>query len=111
MQDIAFTPDRLFSIGTGYRRAKALLSAIELGLFTVLAGQPVVAADLERMLGIHTRAARDFFDALVALGLLQRGDDGRSALGRRAAALTVSVVESGALVSRLITNHFPFAFG
>ncbi len=79
MQDIAITPDQLFSIGTGYRRAKALLSAIELDLFTVLAGQPVVAADLGRMLGIHTRAARDFFDALVALGLLQRGDDGRYA--------------------------------
>jgi hypothetical protein len=32
-----------------------------------------------------------------------------AALGWRAAALTVSVVESGALVSGLITNHFPFA--
>ena len=32
-----------------------------------------------------------------------------AALGRRAAALTVSIVKSGGSVSRLITNHFPFA--
>jgi hypothetical protein len=32
-----------------------------------------------------------------------------AALGRRAAALIVSIVKSGALVSGLITNHFPFA--
>src|SRR6266513_5297245 len=79
MPDIAVTPDRLLSIGSGYRRAKALLSAIELGLFTVLAEQPHTAEDLRRRLGLHTRAARDFFDALVALGLLDRSTDGRYA--------------------------------
>jgi O-methyltransferase domain/Dimerisation domain len=79
MLDIAVTPDRLFSIGSGYRRAKTLLSAIELDVFTVLAGNPQTAAILAPRLGLHTRAARDFFDALVALGLLERGDDGRYA--------------------------------
>jgi hypothetical protein len=79
MQHTEITPDRLFSLGTGYRRAKALLGAIELDVFTVLDGQPRGAADLGRMVGIHSRAAPDFFDALVALGLLQRDDDGRYA--------------------------------
>ena len=79
MLDSAITPDRLFSIGTGYRRAKTLLSAIELDVFTVLAGNPQTAADLAPRLGVHSRAAHDFFDALVALRLLERGGDGRYA--------------------------------
>ena len=79
MQHSHITPDRLFSLGTGYRCAKVLLSAVELDVFTVLDGQPRVAADLARMLGIDSRSACDFFDALVALGLLQRDDDGRYA--------------------------------
>jgi hypothetical protein len=79
MQHSHITPDRLFSLGTGYRCAKVLLCAVELDVFTALDGQPRDAADLARMLGIHNRSARDFFDALVALGLLQRDTDGRYA--------------------------------
>jgi hypothetical protein len=76
MTEVAVVPDRLFSIGSGYRRAKVLLSAVELDLFTLLARQPCTAEELAQRLGLHTRAARDFFDALVALALLQRDDDG-----------------------------------
>src|SRR5882757_4652458 len=76
MQTLAVAPDRLFSIGSGYRRAKVLLSAIELDLFTVLATQPRTADDLACELGLHARSARDFFDALVALDLLERDEDG-----------------------------------
>jgi hypothetical protein len=76
MQDVAVTPDRLLSIGSGYRCAKVLLTAIELDLFTLLAREPCTAEDLARRLGLHTRAARDYFDALVALGLLERNDHG-----------------------------------
>jgi len=35
--------------------------------------------ELRRALGLHERSARDFFDALVALGMLQRLADGRYA--------------------------------
>jgi hypothetical protein len=45
MLDGAITPDRLFSIGSGYRRAKTLLSAVELHVFTVLAGNPQTAVE------------------------------------------------------------------
>ena len=79
MQHSHITPDRLFSLGTAYRCAKVLLCAIELDVFTALDGWPRMAADLARMLGIHNRSACDFFDALVALGLLQRDTDGRYA--------------------------------
>jgi hypothetical protein len=51
-----------------------ILSAVELGLFAVLAAGPLNAEHLRERLGLHPRAARDFFDTLVALGLLERTD-------------------------------------
>jgi hypothetical protein len=69
-------PDRLVELGTAYRRAKVLLTAIELDLFTILAERPLSEDALARALGLHSRGARDFFDALVALGLLARDRDG-----------------------------------
>lgn len=77
MQDATIAPDRLISIGSAYRKAKLLLSAIELDVFTILAERPLDADTLIRRLGLHSRAARDFLDALVALALLERSDDGR----------------------------------
>jgi hypothetical protein len=71
------TPDRLVDIACGYRAAKVLLSAVEFDLFTVLAERPLDAEALTKSLNLHPRGALDFFDALVALGLLDRGNDGR----------------------------------
>jgi SAM-dependent methyltransferase len=59
-------------LGTGFLGSKSLLSAIELGLFTELARGPRDAETLRLQLGLHARSARDFFDALVALGMLKR---------------------------------------
>jgi hypothetical protein len=73
----AITADRLLDMGTGYRRAKVLLSAIELDVFTAVADQPLDAEALARSIGVQDRGARDFFDALVALGLLERDADNR----------------------------------
>jgi hypothetical protein len=69
--------DRLFEIGSAYRQAKVLLSAVELGVFSELAEGPLEARDLANRVQVHSRAARDFFDALVAMGLLTRDDNGR----------------------------------
>jgi predicted O-methyltransferase YrrM len=41
-------------------------------VFTELAKHPQDLASLQARLGLHPRAARDFFDALVALGFLKR---------------------------------------
>jgi hypothetical protein len=68
------TPAHIFKIGFGFWEAKALLSAVELGLFTELAKDPADAKTLSQKLGLHERAARDFLDALVALKLLNRQD-------------------------------------
>lgn len=72
--EIAVTPDRLMQLGLGFWGSKTLLSAIELGVFTELAGGPLNAEQLGKQLGLHERSARDFFDALVALGMLERED-------------------------------------
>src|SRR3954464_12779853 len=71
----AASPERILQTGLGFWASKTLLSAVELELFTKLAGAPSSAEQLRMRLGLHARSARDFFDALVALGFLQRNGD------------------------------------
>jgi hypothetical protein len=61
-------------LGTAFWGSKTLLSAVELGVFTRLADGPLDGDILRQQLGLHSRSAQDFFDALVALGLLERHD-------------------------------------
>jgi SAM-dependent methyltransferase len=67
-----FTPAKIMQLGTGFWGSKTLLSAIELGLFTELAKGRLDATALTKRLQLHPRSAQDFFDALVALGMLKR---------------------------------------
>lgn len=66
------TPESIMQLGLGFWGSKTLLSAIELGLFTELAKSPLSAEELTARFELHSRSARDFFDALVALGMLER---------------------------------------
>ena len=66
------TPDAIMQLGFGYWGSKALLSAVELGLFTELARGPLALDEIRQRLRLHERSARDFLDALVALGMLKR---------------------------------------
>jgi hypothetical protein len=68
----AVTPADIFKVGFGFWASKALLSAVELGLFTELAKGPADLVTLSRALGLNGRSARDFLDALVALKMLDR---------------------------------------
>ena len=61
-------------VGLGFWASKTLLTAIELEVFTELARHALPLPELQGRLGLHARAARDFFDALVALGFLKRTD-------------------------------------
>jgi hypothetical protein len=72
------SPEKILQTGLAFWPAKTLLSAIELGVFTELAGGAETLEGLRTRLGLHPRAARDFFDTLVALGFLSR-QDGRYA--------------------------------
>ena len=73
-------PSHTMQVGMGFFASKALLSAVELGLFTELAKQPMTALEIARKLGLHPRAVPDFPDALVALKFLQRTGDGPDGL-------------------------------
>jgi len=68
------SPDRILQTGLAFWASKTLLSAVEIGLFTELAKQPGDLESLRDRLGLHPRSARDFLDALVALGFLERVD-------------------------------------
>lgn len=68
------TPDRILQTGMAFWASKTLLSAVEIGLFTELAAGPLGADELGARLDLHERSRRDFLDALVALGFLQRTD-------------------------------------
>src|SRR5688572_4408487 len=69
------TPERIFSLGFCFWGSKTLLSAVEIGLFTELAKGSRDFETLAERLMLHPRSARDFLDALVALGMLERDHD------------------------------------
>src|SRR3979411_1846053 len=74
------TPEPILQLGLAFWGSKALLSAVELGVFTHLADGPCDARSLALELKLHPRGVRDFLDALVSLGMLPRaGDDYRNA--------------------------------
>src|SRR6266853_2990691 len=72
--DAAVSPEHIMQVGLGFWGSKTLLSAVEMELFTELAKHPEDLAALQGRLGLHPRGARDFLDALVALGFLERND-------------------------------------
>ena len=69
------TPERIMQLGFGFWGSKALLSALELDVFTVLGKGPLCADLLASRLDLHARSAQDFLDTLVALRLLERRGD------------------------------------
>jgi len=72
-------PDRIVSTAYSFRQSKVLFVAAELDVFGILAVGPLDLETLKARSGVHPRGARDFFDALVALGLLDRDSKGRYA--------------------------------
>jgi DNA-binding Lrp family transcriptional regulator len=66
------SPDHILQTGLAFWASKTLLSAVEMGVFTELADGPQEFTSLAGRLGLHERSARDFLDALVALGFLKR---------------------------------------
>ena len=66
------TPERIMQLGLGFWGSKTLLSAVEIGLFTELAKGSLGFETLAERLMLHPRSARDFLDALVSLGMLER---------------------------------------
>ena len=68
------SPDHILQTGLAFWASKTLLSAVEMEVFTELAKGPESLNALTGRLGLHPRSSRDFLDALVALGFLERED-------------------------------------
>ncbi len=69
------SPERILQTGLAFWASKTLLSAIEIDLFTKLADAAQPFDVISSLVGLHPRSARDFLDALVALGFLERTGD------------------------------------
>jgi hypothetical protein len=69
------TPDAILQLGMAFWGSKALLSAVELGVFTSLADGPRTAEQLIAELELQRRGTIDWLDALVSLGMLERNGD------------------------------------
>src|SRR5713101_2307673 len=72
-------PSHIMQVGMGFWASKALLSAVELELFTALGKRAMTAKEIAQALALHPRAVPDFPDALVALHLLAREGNGPGA--------------------------------
>lgn len=67
---------RIMEVGFGFWPSKVLLTAVELEVFTKLGSGSMTGEELGRALGLHPRGIWDFFDALTALGFLDREGSG-----------------------------------
>jgi hypothetical protein len=68
----ASTPAGIFRLGNMFCDAKALLTAVELDLFTILHNKPATQEQICQRLALHGRGLSDFLNLLVALGFLHR---------------------------------------
>jgi len=73
-------PQHIFQIGLGFMGSRALLSAVELELFTVLGSHRLTAAQIGDRLALHPRGLYDFLDLLLSMQLLERDGDGHEAV-------------------------------
>src|SRR5262249_2327513 len=87
----------------GFWSSKVLLTAVELDVFTKLADTPLTGEQLGNLVGLHPRGIWDFFDALVAMGVLDREGDGKEARYRNTeAAATYLNKSSGRYVGGIL---------
>jgi hypothetical protein len=78
-------PQRILELGMAFWSSRVVLTAVEFGVFTELAGGPRSAQSLMDRFGWHPRAAGPFLDALVGMGLLRRDRAGLYSNSRQAA--------------------------
>jgi hypothetical protein len=64
----------IIRLANSFCDAKAVLTAVELGLFTTLRDKPSSEQRIRESLGLHGRGLSDWLDLLVELGLLDKAD-------------------------------------
>jgi len=68
-------PEQIREMIAGFQRARVILSAYELGIFSILGGEGMKAEDVARLCGTDPRATDRLMNALCAAGLLEKSGD------------------------------------
>ena len=68
-------PDRVWETASAFRRSRALLTAVELDLFTALGPASTPSSEVAEAMGCDPRATDRLMNALVAMGLLQKSGE------------------------------------
>jgi len=71
-----WTKDDVLKLASAYQGAAVLHAAADLDLFTRMSGEPFSADEAAAALDADPRGLRTLLDALVALGFLDKGDEG-----------------------------------
>jgi ubiquinone/menaquinone biosynthesis C-methylase UbiE len=94
------TPDLFFDTITAYQKTDAIKTAVDLDLFTALAGGPATAADLGARCSAATRGIRILCDYMTVLGFLNKSgnqyrltQDSAVFLNRKSPAYAGGVIE------------------
>ncbi len=69
------TPDGIIRLGSAYTVSQALLTAVDLDLFSTLHPNPATEEEIRQRLALHGRGLSDFLQLLVTVGLLDKGGD------------------------------------
>jgi SAM-dependent methyltransferase len=102
------SPAGILSLGNSFCYAKALLTAVELGLFTELGNSAASPEQIRARLGLHGRGLKDFLDLLVTLGLLERnGRSYRNAIGAMRYLVASSQDYIGGFLEGAARNLYP----
>lgn len=72
-------PSPIIQTAFAFWSSKVLLTAVEFGVFTTLGAGRMTGAEMGAALGLHPPGIADFFDSLVAMGVLEREGDGATA--------------------------------
>ena len=78
-------PGRIVEVGLGFWPAQALLTAVDQGVFTLLARSALTGEQIRASLGWQPRGVHDLLDGLVALRFLERDGNGPAARYRNTA--------------------------
>ena len=101
-------PAEILRLSSSFCDARALMTAVELGLFTLLHEAPATEEEIRERLGLHGRGLSHWLDLLVELNLLG-GEDGRYRNSPDADRFLVQGAQSyvGGFVQRSGRNLYP----
>jgi hypothetical protein len=69
-------PSAIMHVALGFWQSKTLLAAVKLEIFTLLDNSSLTGEQIQTRLGLDSKYAFDFLDALVSLGFLEREGNG-----------------------------------